>query len=161
MQFQNFLPWFELPSYSIHVDCSVHIIICDSLHTAPLCAMLNLDINCLYHWQKVSGLFSLLSPPPFWSSQKGPVRLCRDVSSNVPNLPGEIVQQQSISNHNLWSPLALISIFGLACHVTVPVTRISSSTIVWAHKEKCLAFSLDLPRESKFLLASLKWLSLV
>jgi hypothetical protein len=36
----------------------------------------------------------------------------------------------------------------------VPVTRISSSTIVWAHKDKCLAFSLDLPRGSKSLWAS-------
>ncbi len=45
-----------------------------------------------------------------------------------------------------------------AC-ASVTVTRISLSTIVWAHKEKCLAFSLALSRGSKFLLASLDGLA--
>ncbi len=41
--------------------------------------------------KKVSGLFILLSPHPFWSSQKGPVGLFWDVSSDISNPPGEIV----------------------------------------------------------------------
>jgi hypothetical protein len=49
VQFQNLLPWFDLPSYSIHIDHGVYITICDSLHTAALCAVSNLDINCSYH----------------------------------------------------------------------------------------------------------------
>jgi hypothetical protein len=63
-----------------------------------------------------------------------------------------IDQSSSIHEH----PWASMSIHARA---SVPVTWISSSTIVWAHKEKCLAFSLALSRGSKFLLASLNGLA--
>jgi hypothetical protein len=49
VQFQNLLPWFDLPSYSIHVNRGVCITICDSSHIAALFTMSNLDIDCLYH----------------------------------------------------------------------------------------------------------------
>jgi hypothetical protein len=47
MQFQDLLPWFNLPSYSFPIDRGVYITICSSLHTAALCTVSNLDIDRL------------------------------------------------------------------------------------------------------------------
>jgi hypothetical protein len=61
VQFQNLLPWFDYPSYSIHINRGVHFTICDSSHTAALCAVSNLDIDCLYHYQR-SLVYSVYYP---------------------------------------------------------------------------------------------------
>jgi hypothetical protein len=68
-------------------------------------------------------------------------------------LPGEVVMLLALID-----PAASTSM-SIHARASVPVTRISSSTIVWAHKEKCLAFSLALSCGSKFLLASLNGLA--
>ncbi len=36
--FQNPLPWFDLPSYSIHSDCGIHSAFCNCANAAALCA---------------------------------------------------------------------------------------------------------------------------
>jgi hypothetical protein len=47
-RFQNLLPWFNLPSYSIHVDRGVHVTIYDPSHAAASCAVFNLDNGFFY-----------------------------------------------------------------------------------------------------------------
>jgi hypothetical protein len=39
--FQNSLPWFNLPSYSIHVNHSIHSAFCDCANADALCATAN------------------------------------------------------------------------------------------------------------------------
>jgi hypothetical protein len=34
--FHNPIPWFDLPSYSIHVNCGVHIAYCDAPNNTAL-----------------------------------------------------------------------------------------------------------------------------
>jgi hypothetical protein len=46
--FENPLPWFDLPSYSIHVDCGVHIVVCDWVNADALCATFDIDDKRLY-----------------------------------------------------------------------------------------------------------------
>ncbi len=46
LQFQNLLPWFDLPSYSVHIDCGIRTTVCDPSHVAALCAMSNLSGDC-------------------------------------------------------------------------------------------------------------------
>ena len=69
--FHNPLPWFNLPSYSIHVDHVVHIIFHNNAHAAALLSAAHQSgTEQLYPWQKVS--VSLFSPAPiFFRSQKG------------------------------------------------------------------------------------------
>jgi hypothetical protein len=68
--------------------------------------------------------------------------------------PGEIVMLLALID-----PAASMSIHEHPCMCQCPCDLVSLSTIVWAHKEKCLAFSLALSRGSKFLLASLNCLA--
>jgi hypothetical protein len=46
--FENPLPWFDLPSYSIHVDRGVHIAVCDKVNAHILCAAFDIDDKHLY-----------------------------------------------------------------------------------------------------------------
>jgi hypothetical protein len=48
MAFNNPIPQFDLPSYSIHVDQGTHIAICDTLNNDALCAALDTDNEWLY-----------------------------------------------------------------------------------------------------------------
>jgi hypothetical protein len=45
-QFQNLLPRFDLPSYSVHVNRGVRTSVCNPSHVAALCAMSNLSGDC-------------------------------------------------------------------------------------------------------------------
>jgi hypothetical protein len=45
-QFQNLLPRFDLPSYSVHVDHGVRMSVCEPSHVAALCAMSSLSGDC-------------------------------------------------------------------------------------------------------------------
>ncbi len=46
--FQNPLPQFDLPSYSIHIDCGIHSAFCDRANANALCAAANSCDNCTY-----------------------------------------------------------------------------------------------------------------
>jgi hypothetical protein len=46
--YQNPLPRFDLPSYSIHVDRGIHSIFCDQDNANALCTAANSSNNCLY-----------------------------------------------------------------------------------------------------------------
>jgi hypothetical protein len=46
--FQNPLPWFDLPSYSIHIDCGIHSVIYNCTNATALCAATNCCDGCAY-----------------------------------------------------------------------------------------------------------------
>ncbi len=46
--YQNPLPQFDLPSYSIHVDCGIHSAFWDRANADALCAAANSSNNHLY-----------------------------------------------------------------------------------------------------------------
>jgi hypothetical protein len=46
--YQNPLPWFDLPSYSIHVDRGIHSTFWDQDNADALCAAANSSDDCLY-----------------------------------------------------------------------------------------------------------------
>jgi hypothetical protein len=46
--YQNPLPWFDLPSYSIHVDRGIHSTFYDQANADALCAVANSSDDCLY-----------------------------------------------------------------------------------------------------------------
>jgi hypothetical protein len=46
--YQNPLPWFNLPSYSIHVDCGIHSTFCNQDNANALCTAANSSDNRLY-----------------------------------------------------------------------------------------------------------------
>ena len=46
-QFHNALPKFDMPSWSAHADCGVHVTFCDPSHVAALCAVSNFDDDIL------------------------------------------------------------------------------------------------------------------
>ncbi len=100
---------------------------------------------------------------PFFSQEAAKTDLVDSVDAQWLRqiLPGENVMLLALIN-----PAASMSIhehpwasMSIHARASVPVTWISSSSIVWAHKEKCLAFSLALSCKSKFLLASLNGLA--
>jgi hypothetical protein len=49
LQLSNPLPRFNMPSYSIHVDLGIHVVIHNPTHAAALCAVSALDDECLPH----------------------------------------------------------------------------------------------------------------
>jgi hypothetical protein len=46
--FENPLPRFDLPSYSIHVDRGVHVSVCNRVNADALCAMFEIDNKRVY-----------------------------------------------------------------------------------------------------------------
>jgi hypothetical protein len=46
--FQNPFPRFNLPSYSIHIDCGIHSAFCNCANADALCAAANSCDNCAY-----------------------------------------------------------------------------------------------------------------
>jgi hypothetical protein len=72
LRLSNPLSRFDMPSYLIHVDLGVHVMIHDPAHAAALCAMSSLDVDCLTHLQKVLGFdTSRLSPHALFMQPKG------------------------------------------------------------------------------------------
>jgi hypothetical protein len=46
--YQNPLPWFDLPSYSIHIDRGIHSAFCDRANANSLCAAADSSNDHLY-----------------------------------------------------------------------------------------------------------------
>jgi hypothetical protein len=45
--FQNPLPKFDLPLWSIYADCGVHVMICNPMNVSALCAVAEFDADCI------------------------------------------------------------------------------------------------------------------
>ncbi len=78
--FHNSIPWFNLPSYSIHVNRGVHIAYCNTPNNTVLRFIADLGNESLIPWQKVFVITIVCLPPHFFhhypmtmlGSQKGP-----------------------------------------------------------------------------------------
>ncbi len=62
--FHNPIPWFDLPSYSIHVDHGVHIAYCYAPNNTALRFIDNLGNDSLIPWQNVLVIALVCRPPP-------------------------------------------------------------------------------------------------
>jgi hypothetical protein len=90
--FQNLLPQFNHPSYSIHINRGVHITIWDPSNADALCAATNHDNGC-FTLEKWSWAQPVDQPTPFFKgSQKGSVGTSLVITGSRP-------LDEIVSNH--------------------------------------------------------------